>query len=213
MLLTCLFISAATADEPAARHSNSAAAPGGAAGRFLTSLGSQSSMSLALMLLIWLQVSLLLHLDDPLDAIAVHFWNGTWGVISSGFFAAQVLIQVWSLGFRVLLLYTLIYLDSLLSVCFDPGKSLTGTPASAPGHTGNPSLCNLDTHPHKPQLPWRYQCLQRVYGPTRPDGHGTRKDYGCFKSGGKRFPGGGAAHRRPVDSRCATRLLRAPLSP
>jgi ammonia channel protein AmtB len=41
-----------------------------------------------------LQVSVKLHLDDPLDAIAVHAWNGTWGVIAVGFFASQRLIQV-----------------------------------------------------------------------------------------------------------------------
>ena len=40
------------------------------------------------------QVSVKLHLDDPLDAIAVHAWNGTWGVIAVGFFASQRLIQV-----------------------------------------------------------------------------------------------------------------------
>lgn len=39
------------------------------------------------------QVSLLLHLDDPLDAIAVHAWNGTWGLIAPGFFSAEVLIR------------------------------------------------------------------------------------------------------------------------
>jgi len=33
------------------------------------------------------QVSVLLHLDDPLDAIAVHAWNGTWGLIAPGFFS------------------------------------------------------------------------------------------------------------------------------
>ena len=43
---------------------------------------------------IWLQVSLMLHLDDPLDAIAVHAWNGTWGLIAPGFFSTQVYIQV-----------------------------------------------------------------------------------------------------------------------
>jgi ammonia channel protein AmtB len=30
--------------------------------------------------------------DDPLDAIAVHAWNGTWGVLSCGFFSAPDLI-------------------------------------------------------------------------------------------------------------------------
>lgn len=40
------------------------------------------------------QVSVKLHLDDPLDAIAVHAWNGTWGVIAVGLFASQRLIQV-----------------------------------------------------------------------------------------------------------------------
>jgi hypothetical protein len=32
------------------------------------------------------------QLDDPLDAIAVHAWNGTWGVIAVGFFAGKGLI-------------------------------------------------------------------------------------------------------------------------
>lgn len=41
-----------------------------------------------------MQVSLLLQLDDPLDAIAVHAWNGTWGLIAPGLFSAQGLIQV-----------------------------------------------------------------------------------------------------------------------
>ena len=35
----------------------------------------------------------LLQLDDPLDAIAVHAWNGTWGVIAVGFFAGKGLIN------------------------------------------------------------------------------------------------------------------------
>jgi Amt family ammonium transporter len=38
------------------------------------------------------RVSILLRLDDPLDAIAVHAWNGTWGVIAVGFFAGKGLI-------------------------------------------------------------------------------------------------------------------------
>lgn len=38
------------------------------------------------------RVSVLLKLDDPLDAIAVHAWNGTWGVIAVGFFAGEGLI-------------------------------------------------------------------------------------------------------------------------
>ena len=33
-----------------------------------------------------------LQLDDPLDAIAVHAWNGTWGVLAVGFFAGRGLI-------------------------------------------------------------------------------------------------------------------------
>lgn len=33
-----------------------------------------------------------MQLDDPLDAIAVHAWNGTWGVIAVGFFAGQGLV-------------------------------------------------------------------------------------------------------------------------
>lgn len=33
-----------------------------------------------------------LQLDDPLDAIAVHFYNGTWGVIAVGFLAGEGLI-------------------------------------------------------------------------------------------------------------------------
>ncbi|KAK9809380.1 hypothetical protein WJX73_010467 [Symbiochloris irregularis] len=38
-------------------------------------------------------VSVKLHLDDPLDAIAVHAWNGGVGVIAPGFIASQGLIQ------------------------------------------------------------------------------------------------------------------------
>ncbi len=33
-----------------------------------------------------------LQFDDPLDAIAVHAWNGIWGVLSVGFFASRELI-------------------------------------------------------------------------------------------------------------------------
>ena len=32
------------------------------------------------------------QLDDPLDAIAVHGWNGTWGVLAVGFFSSESLI-------------------------------------------------------------------------------------------------------------------------
>ncbi|BDA50157.1 Ammonium transporter 1 member 1 [Coccomyxa sp. Obi] len=38
------------------------------------------------------RMSILMKLDDPLDAIAVHGWNGTWGVIAVGFFAGGSLI-------------------------------------------------------------------------------------------------------------------------
>ncbi|CAL5222199.1 g4529 [Coccomyxa viridis] len=38
------------------------------------------------------QVSVWLKWDDPLDAIAVHAWNGLWGVIAVGMFAAPDLI-------------------------------------------------------------------------------------------------------------------------
>eukprot|EP00884_Botryococcus_braunii_P009049 jgi/Botrbrau1/18145/Bobra.53_1s0016.2 len=38
------------------------------------------------------RISVMLKLDDPLDAIAVHAWNGTWGVIAPGFFAAKTLV-------------------------------------------------------------------------------------------------------------------------
>ena len=34
-----------------------------------------------------------LQVDDPLDAIAVHAFNGTWGVIAVGLFAADNLIR------------------------------------------------------------------------------------------------------------------------
>jgi ammonia channel protein AmtB len=36
----------------------------------------------------------LLQLDDPLDAIAVHAWNGTWGVIAVGLFAGEKLVCI-----------------------------------------------------------------------------------------------------------------------
>ena len=36
--------------------------------------------------------SLVMQWDDPLDAIAVHAWNGLWGVIAVGMFAAPDLI-------------------------------------------------------------------------------------------------------------------------
>jgi Amt family ammonium transporter len=39
------------------------------------------------------RVSVALRLDDPLDAIAVHAWNGFWGVIAVGFFAGKGLIM------------------------------------------------------------------------------------------------------------------------
>ena len=32
------------------------------------------------------------QLDDPLDAIAVHAWNGTWGVLAVGLFANKNLV-------------------------------------------------------------------------------------------------------------------------
>ena len=35
----------------------------------------------------------MLHLDDPLDAIAVHCWNGAWGLLALGFFSAKDLIN------------------------------------------------------------------------------------------------------------------------
>lgn len=34
-----------------------------------------------------------LQIDDPLDAIAVHAFNGTWGVWAVGFFAAKNLVN------------------------------------------------------------------------------------------------------------------------
>nr|ASG81411.1 ammonium transporter [Botryococcus braunii] len=37
-------------------------------------------------------VSVRIKLDDPLDAVAVHAWNGLWGVIAVGFFASKDLI-------------------------------------------------------------------------------------------------------------------------
>ena len=36
-----------------------------------------------------LRVCAMLQIDDPLDAIAVHAFNGTWGVWAVGFFAAK----------------------------------------------------------------------------------------------------------------------------
>ena len=39
-----------------------------------------------------------LQWDDPLDAIAVHAWNGTWGVLAVGFLAGKGLIRA-SYGF------------------------------------------------------------------------------------------------------------------
>lgn len=38
-------------------------------------------------------LNVFLHLDDPLDAIAVHAYNGAWGLIAPGLFAAKSLIQ------------------------------------------------------------------------------------------------------------------------
>lgn len=40
-----------------------------------------------------------LQVDDPLDAIAVHAFNGTWGVIAVGLFAADNLVRQ-SYGFH-----------------------------------------------------------------------------------------------------------------
>lgn len=40
-----------------------------------------------------------LQVDDPLDAIAVHAFNGTWGVIAVGLFAGEKLISQ-SYGFH-----------------------------------------------------------------------------------------------------------------
>lgn len=34
-----------------------------------------------------------MQIDDPLDAIAVHAFNGTWGVLAVGLFAAKNLID------------------------------------------------------------------------------------------------------------------------
>lgn len=42
--------------------------------------------------------SCILQLDDPLDALAVHAWNGAWGVLAVGFLSAEGLIQA-SYGF------------------------------------------------------------------------------------------------------------------
>ena len=42
---------------------------------------------------------LLLQIDDPLDAIAVHAFNGTWGVWAVGLFAGKNLVNT-SYGFN-----------------------------------------------------------------------------------------------------------------
>lgn len=42
---------------------------------------------------------LVLQIDDPLDAIAVHAFNGTWGVLAVGLFAAKNLVNT-SYGFH-----------------------------------------------------------------------------------------------------------------
>jgi ammonium transporter, Amt family len=39
------------------------------------------------------KLSVLMKLDDPLDAVAVHAWNGMWGVIAAGLFSSQKLVE------------------------------------------------------------------------------------------------------------------------
>lgn len=46
-----------------------------------------------------MECTMLMQVDDPLDAIAVHAFNGTWGVIAVGLFAGDNLIRQ-SYGFH-----------------------------------------------------------------------------------------------------------------
>ena len=39
------------------------------------------------------KVSVKLRLDDPLDAVAVHAWNGVWGVLAAGLFSDVALVN------------------------------------------------------------------------------------------------------------------------
>jgi len=39
------------------------------------------------------KLSIKMRLDDPLDAVAVHAWNGMWGVIAAGLFSSQKLVE------------------------------------------------------------------------------------------------------------------------
>ena len=39
------------------------------------------------------KLSIKMRLDDPLDAVAVHAWNGAWGVIAAGLFSSQKLVE------------------------------------------------------------------------------------------------------------------------
>ena len=39
------------------------------------------------------KLSIAMRLDDPLDAVAVHAWNGMWGVVAAGLFSSKKLVE------------------------------------------------------------------------------------------------------------------------
>ena len=100
----------------------------------------------------------MLRLDDPLDAIAVHAWNGTWGLIAPGLFSAQTLIQVRT--FLSSSFFFSIVTFSAFSAPFPTASSFRCASSSSP-----PSLrCYVVGHRHLSKVPSTHFVL--VYGMT-----------------------------------------------